>query len=134
MSADPPPPVEVRYTPEFKRNLRHLVKKYRRIQTDLQPILDQLMRGETPGDKIAQIEEQVFKVRVRNRDAARGKSGGYRVIYHVATTGAVILITIYSKSEQDDVSAAEIRRIIRETGVNEPSDEEDPSDRSNEPS
>ena len=29
----PRPPVEVRFTPEFKRNIRQLAKKYRRIKT-----------------------------------------------------------------------------------------------------
>ena len=30
---------EIRFTPEFKRNLRQLSKKYRRIRSDIQPIL-----------------------------------------------------------------------------------------------
>lgn len=33
--AAPSPPVEVVFTPEFKRNLRQLAKKYRQIKADL---------------------------------------------------------------------------------------------------
>jgi hypothetical protein len=41
MSSDPASPLQVTFTPEFKRNLRQLAKKYRHIKSDLQPILDQ---------------------------------------------------------------------------------------------
>jgi mRNA-degrading endonuclease RelE of RelBE toxin-antitoxin system len=53
-------------------------------------------------------------VRVRNNDLQRGKSGGYRVIYYIETQDEVILLTIYSKSDQSDVPADTIRRIIED--------------------
>jgi mRNA-degrading endonuclease RelE of RelBE toxin-antitoxin system len=99
------------FTPEFKRNLRKLEKKYRHIRDDIQPIIDEIIGGETPGDQINGVQDRVFKVRAKNSDAARGKSGGYRMIYLVKAD-AIVLITLYSKTEQADVAAAEIRRII----------------------
>lgn len=105
-------PVTVLFTPEFKRNIRQLVKKYRRLKTDVQPLLDELGQGQTPGDQIPGVQYEVFKVRVRNSDSGKGKSGGYRVIYHRTTDGAIILVTIYSKTEQSDIAAPEIRQII----------------------
>jgi mRNA-degrading endonuclease RelE of RelBE toxin-antitoxin system len=108
---EPTPPVEVRFTPEFKRNLRQLAKKYRRIKADVQPLLDELGRGQTPGDQIPGVQYEVFKVRVRNSDSGKGKSGGYRIIYQ-RTTGAIVLVTIYSKTEQEDIAAGAIRQII----------------------
>ncbi|MFH0994175.1 MAG: type II toxin-antitoxin system RelE/ParE family toxin [Pseudomonadota bacterium] len=56
----------------------------------------------------------VFKVRVPNRDRAKGKSGGYRIIYYVKTVTEIILVTIYSKTEQTDISATQIRRVVDE--------------------
>ena len=73
--------VEVAFTPEFKRNVRRLARKYRRIRSDVAPVIERLERGETPGDQIQRTGFSVFKVRIRNRDAQRGKSGGYRMIY-----------------------------------------------------
>jgi len=105
---------EIRYTPEFKRNLRQLAKKYRHIKSDLKPIIQDLIQGRTPGDQIPGIRYEVFKVRAKNSDAARGKRGGYRVIYYRPSTGPIVLITIYSKTEQSDIAPAEIRRIISE--------------------
>jgi mRNA-degrading endonuclease RelE of RelBE toxin-antitoxin system len=52
MSSDPTSPIRVAFTPEFKRNLRQLGKKYRRIRADLQPILDELAGGGKPGDQV----------------------------------------------------------------------------------
>jgi hypothetical protein len=49
-------------------------------------------------------------------DAARGKRGGYRLLYYLQTPTEIILVTIYSKSEQSDISAEEIRRILKEVG------------------
>jgi len=107
-------PVEIRFTPEFKRNLRALSKRYHHIRSDIEPILNQLQAGIFVGDQIPHTGYTLYKVRVRNRDAQRGKSGGYRLIYYLQTPQSVILITLYSKTEQSDISATNLRRIIRE--------------------
>ena len=108
---------EIRFTPEFKRNLRQLSKKYRRIRSDIQPILDALSAGDLPGDEIQGVGFPVYKVRVRNSDAQRGKSGGYRIIYYQPTTVAVVLITLYSKLEQQDIAPEEIRSVLAEDKI-----------------
>jgi len=56
----------------------------------------------------------LYKVRAPNSDAQRGKSGGYRVIYYLVTNERCLLVTIYSKVDQDDVSIEAIRRILAE--------------------
>jgi hypothetical protein len=42
----------------------------------VQPLLDELNQGQTPGDQIPGVPYEVFKVRVRNSDSGKGKSGG----------------------------------------------------------
>jgi mRNA-degrading endonuclease RelE of RelBE toxin-antitoxin system len=103
----------VSYTPEFKRNLRALSKKYRHIQEDLQPVLDQLQLGNFIGDRIPGIQFTLFKLRVKNSDIQKGKSSGYRLIYRIFSPSQVVLLTLYSKLDQGDVSVAEIKRIIK---------------------
>ena len=112
MSSDPPSPVPITFTPEFKRNLRHLAKKYRHIKSDLQPVLDQLASGSKPGDQVPGVRYDVFKVRAKNSDASKGKSGGYRLIYYVKSASERVLVTVYSKTEQADIAPEEIRQII----------------------
>lgn len=106
--------VEIAFTPEFKRNLRSLAKKYPRIRTDLQPILDQLQAGDFMGEQIPGTGYTLYKVRVKNSDSAKGKRSGYRVIYYLKTPREIILVTMYSKTEQQDVSASQIQRILSE--------------------
>jgi len=105
---------EIVYTPEFKRNLRQLAKKYRHIKSDVQSVIEDLIQGRTPGDQIPGIRYEVFKARAKNSDAAKGKSGGYRIIYYRPSWGPIVLITIYSKTEQSDITPTAIRRIISE--------------------
>jgi mRNA-degrading endonuclease RelE of RelBE toxin-antitoxin system len=106
------PMVEIETADEFDRRSKILKKKYRRLKSDLEPLLLLLQAGETPGDVLAGLPVLVFKVRVSNSDAARGKSGGYPVIYYVALPTKIILLTIYSKSEQENIDAKEIERIV----------------------
>jgi mRNA-degrading endonuclease RelE of RelBE toxin-antitoxin system len=118
-------PVNLFFTGEFKRNLRQLAKKYRRIKMDIQPILDQLLQGHTPGDPISGTAFQIYKVRAANSDSQRGKSGGYRMIYWQETPNRVILVTIYSKAEQSDIAPNAIRTIIARYEAGQPNDEPD---------
>jgi mRNA-degrading endonuclease RelE of RelBE toxin-antitoxin system len=106
-------PKEVFFTHEFKRNLRQLAKKYRRIQADIQPILSDLQSGNLPGDQVPGTPIEIYKVRARNSDSAKGKSGGYRIIYQNTQENTIILITIYSKTEQSDISPQEIQAIVQ---------------------
>ncbi len=106
------PGIDVKATPQFKRDLRTLSKKYRRVRSDLQLVIDQLQAGELPGDRISGAGYEVFKVRVKNSDIKKGKSGGYRVIYYLQTSTTRILIAMYSKSEVADISAERIVEIV----------------------
>lgn len=114
MPAESARPVQVEYTPEFKRNLRALAKKYRHIRSDIQPLIDRLQAGEILGDQVPRTRYAIFKMRVQNSDIQKGKSSGYRLIYHLKTALNVVLITIYSKLEQGDISAEQIRSIVKE--------------------
>lgn len=88
------PCVQVEAAPTFKRNLRKLAKKYRSIRNDLQPVIEQLEQGELPGDQIPGVGYAVFKLRIRNSDTQKGKSGGYRLIYYLKTATEIILLTV----------------------------------------
>ena len=115
MPTDPSKIIEIAYTPEFKRSLRKLARKYRNIQSDLKPVIAQLQAGDLMGDQVIATGNTLFKARVRNSDIQKGKRSGYRLIYWLKTSRNIILITIYSKLDQGDISAKDIRRIIRQS-------------------
>jgi mRNA-degrading endonuclease RelE of RelBE toxin-antitoxin system len=110
------PNVQIDLTPEFYRNLRDLDKRYRNVRADIQTVIQDLEIGNFIGDRISGIGEGyvMLKVRVRNRDIQRGKSAGYRLIYQVESPTSVLLLTIYSKSDRTDITAAELRSIAAE--------------------
>ena len=69
------PPVRVDFTPRFLKKLKQLTKKYPNTYNDIRVLIDQLENGETPGDQIKGVSRPVYKVRVRNTDVQKGKSG-----------------------------------------------------------
>lgn len=110
--AEPTPPVEIYFSDVFRSRLRTLAKRYRSIHSDLQPFLNDLKSGNFPGDRLTQASSTVFKVRLKNSDIQKGKSGGYRIIYQVRDNTCILLIVIYSKSDQEDFPVDQIREII----------------------
>lgn len=111
------PAVQIDLTPEYKRNLRDLSKRYRNIRFDTQSIIEQLERGNFIGDRISGLSENyiVIKVRVKNSNIQKGKSAGYRLIYQVESFTSVLLLTIYSKSDREDIPPNEILTILAES-------------------
>jgi mRNA-degrading endonuclease RelE of RelBE toxin-antitoxin system len=113
--SDEATPIELLFSDEFKSRLRTLAKRYRKIQSDLQPLLEDLESGNFGGDRISGVgENPVFKIRLRNSDIRKGKSAGYRVIYEVRGPVCVLLVVIYSKSDESSIAAEKLREIISE--------------------
>lgn len=104
--------INVRFTLPFKRRLKALAKRYRQIQSDIQPIIRALEAGNIVGDQISGIKATIFKVRAKNSDIPTGKSGGYRMIYQVVSSERILLLLIYAKSDQADVNIEEIEKAI----------------------
>jgi mRNA-degrading endonuclease RelE of RelBE toxin-antitoxin system len=106
------PLIKIYESISYKKELKKLNKRYRSIDKDIKPLIEQLEAGETPGDRIAENKYPVYKVRVPNSDTRKGKSGGYRVIYYTITPEAILLTTIYSKSDRRTISNKEVEDII----------------------
>ena len=106
--------VQIDFSPEYKQNLRSLSKRYRNIRADTQDVFEQIQSGNFVGDRIAGLGENyiVVKVRVNNSNIKKGKSAGYRLVYQVESATNVLLLTIYSKSDRDDISSIEILNIL----------------------
>lgn len=116
-----PEAVVVILSDRFLKEVKQLLKKYRHVRDDVQLLINELENGNIPGDQIAGTDFPVYKVRIKNSDIAKGKSGGYRVIYYLKTTTRIYLVTLYSKSHQANIMPETINRIIQELGL--PSEE-----------
>ena len=107
-------PTTVSILPEFHKHIKRLKRKYPAVTNEVRDLVQQLAEDERPGDKIAGVGYDVYKVRLANPSAQRGKSGGFRAIYFARLAHHVMLVTIYSKTDQADISPDKIRRVLED--------------------
>ncbi|MXV94170.1 MAG: hypothetical protein F4Y70_09280 [Chloroflexi bacterium] len=110
-------PTKVDTLPAFRKRTRRLRRRFPSIQLDLRPLFQRLQNDERPGDRIPRVGYPVYKVRLPNRAARRGKSGGFRIIYYVQFSDRVTLLTIYSKTDESDISLRELQELAREAAA-----------------
>ena len=73
-----------------------------------------MQTGDFVGEQITGTGYTVIKVRVKNSDVQKGNSGSYRLIYEIESPTSIYVLTIYSKSEQADISVAELTTVLSE--------------------
>ena len=97
----------------FKKDIKKLFKKYRRIKEDFSPLIDQLEAGELAGDSVPGFNNKLYKTRVPSSDQKKGKSGCFRVLYYlVLKDKEIYLLTAYAKAKKTDIRKQELQKII----------------------
>jgi len=105
--------VEVIATNTFSKNVKKISKKDKLLYKDL---LYNLLQ-ENPKSGIF-LGNNAYKIRLKNSSNNKGKSGGYRVISYLYKDDVVGLLTIYSKSEKENIFEDEIDSLIVELAKN----------------
>ena len=96
----------------FKTILKKLKRKYPSVGEDVKIALRVLVTNPDLGMSLQGFGE-VKKLRVPNSDSAKGKRGGYRLIYLVdRDQGKVVPLLLYSKSRKADVTAKELKALL----------------------
>ena len=102
---------------EFGKTLEKIAKKYPSSIDLVETLFGELEEGNILGDRVSNLKlkgNMVYKTRLENPDANKGKSGGFRVIWYLITSDNEIYpLTIYSKSDQVDISPREITQLIK---------------------
>lgn len=102
---------EVKTTPAFEKQARKLIKKYKSLKEELTELISSLEENPIQG---IPLSNHCFKIRLSIKSKGKGKSGGARIITHLAVTDkAIFLLTIYDKSERDSVSDKELIEILK---------------------
>jgi mRNA-degrading endonuclease RelE of RelBE toxin-antitoxin system len=96
----------------FERNIKRLKKRYPHVKDEVREAIDFILKNPTLAPVIPN-DFGMRKLRLPNRDARRGKSGGYRLIYYVEAQH-IYLLLLYSKSDQADTSRRELQQLLRE--------------------
>lgn len=109
-------PIKFVFSRGFLKNVKQLRKRYRLIEYDIDALLVEIQSKDYRGDVIPDVGGDVYKVRLTNRSAQRGKSGGFRALFLLNEVDLITFIYIYSKSDKNDVTAGEIRSMLRDLG------------------
>ena len=93
------------------RELKALAKKYPSLASDYEAFLDDLEQNPTQGKRIG---KGCYKIRFTTRSKVGGKSGGFRIITCVKIIETTVyLISIYDKSEQDNIDDSVLKQRIQ---------------------
>ena len=103
-------------TIKFKKEAKRLIKKYASLKTELSELNDALEENPELGTPLG---FNAFKIRLSIKSKGKGKSGGARVItYFVTEEMEVFLLTIYDKSEYDNIDDKSLKQIISDIIAN----------------
>lgn len=85
-------PTQVNIADTFNRALRRLARKSPSVAGAVDDLIAELESDLRPGALLSGLGHTVYKVRLPNRSARRGKSGGFRVIYQDRSGQLVLLL------------------------------------------
>ncbi len=98
-------------TRRFEKELKRLIKKFPSLKKEYSALIDTIMLDPESGTPIG---NNCFKIRIAIASKGKGKRGGARVITYVfIQNSTVYLLTIYDKSEKQDVGDGELNEIIQ---------------------
>ncbi len=97
-------------THRFEKELKRLVKKFPSLKSDFSELIDDIIEDPEAGIFLG---NNCYKIRMAISSKGKGKSGGARVItYLYLEKETVYLLTIYDKSEKENLKPAELKEMI----------------------
>ena len=101
---------KVRVIPKFEKELKRLAKKFPSLKSDFLLLLNSLKENPAQGTPLG---GECYKIRMAISSKGKGKSGGARVITCFKVVhGTVFLLTIFDKSEQENISDKELQELL----------------------
>lgn len=101
----------IQASPQFKKELKKLSKKYHSIIEDVEALANKLIVDPAFGESLG---NGFFKIRLAITSKGKGKSAGARVITNVRVVKNIVyLITLYDKSEKESITISELKAILK---------------------
>ena len=99
----------------FERQLKSLAKRYPSLKADIAQLRSELFENPFMG---IDLGKHLRKIRLAITSKGKGKSGGARVITYVITVQEdVTLLTIYDKSDRENISDKELLDLLKACGL-----------------
>ncbi|MFT3947622.1 MAG: type II toxin-antitoxin system RelE/ParE family toxin [Agriterribacter sp.] len=95
----------------FEKQVKRLIRKYASLKKELLELVQKLKENPELGTPIG---KGCFKIRITIASKGKGKSGGARIITNfVVTDATVYLLSIYDKSEQENLTDKELDELLK---------------------
>ena len=95
----------------FERQAKRLMKKFPSLKKEIQTLISELKEEPTKGTSIG---HDCHKIGLAIASKRKGKSGGARVVTHfVYKNETVYLLSIFDKSDMENLSDKEILELIK---------------------
>ena len=103
---------DVTSIPRFEKQAKRLIKKYPSLKREIVELIESLKSEPEQGTPLG---NHCFKIRIAIASKGKGKSGGGRIITHVyVSQTTVFLLTIFDKSEHENIADAELNELLRQ--------------------
>ena len=102
--------MSIEYSDNFLKEAKKLSKKYKSLKIDLQEAVKEINDNNDLGTSLG---FNLYKKRVKNSSIPTGKSGGFRVIIYQKIEDDIVLISIYSKTEKENLTDDELSLLIK---------------------
>ena len=101
----------------FNDDLDKLARKYPNVTRQVEELVDQLEKGRYPGDRMRGVQgAMALETRMKNPDARKGASGGFRAVYHVGAE-RITLLAISTRSKPYRVSPSRIAQVLKDLNL-----------------
>ena len=102
-------------TPDFKKLVKKLARKYPSLRGDLTKLIKTLADNPTVGTSLG---HGLYKIRLAITSKGKGKSGGARVITFLLTPEKeVYLVYLYDKGQLDSISKEQVLVLLNKAGL-----------------
>ena len=102
---------KVKTIPKFDRDVKRLAKKYPSLKNEFFELIQELKEQPKQGTALG---NNCYKIHIAIASKGKGKSGGARVItYFQITATTVFLLTIYDKSEQENIPDKDLHALVK---------------------
>jgi mRNA-degrading endonuclease RelE of RelBE toxin-antitoxin system len=97
-------------THQFEKEIKRLAKKFPSIKNEFAELIAEIAENPETGTFIG---NNCYKIRLAIASKRKGKSGGARIVsYLYFETETAYLLTIYDKSEKEDLKPKELKVMI----------------------
>lgn len=94
----------------FEKKANKLIKKYPSLKKELFDLVQRLQENPVQGTSLG---NNCYKIRLSIASKSKGKSGGARIITNIIVSETTVyLLSIYDKSEQENITSAELKSLL----------------------